>query len=278
MSKIGIGIVTCNRNDFLHDCITSVDRSKVDEAVIVNDGSALEVYYEQFHIIDNNKNIGVGKSKNKILKYLYDAGCDYMFIIEDDVIIKDNNVFNEYIKASNTTGIQHFNYGPGTPFNRKQNQKFDIHNRHELDQKSEPNPKKIIDYGNIKISLFEHVAGMFSFFTRKVIEEVGYMDENFYNAWEHVDHTYRIIKKDLHPPFWYFADIYNSHEFLSEHTDAIEKSAINKDNESFLINVQKGVEQYIKKHGHAPNNPPYKSKDDVITILKKIKNENSISS
>lgn len=270
MSKIGIGIVTCNRKDFLQDCIAGIDLSKVDEAVIVND-STLDVRHGLFHVINNNENIGVGKSKNKILKYLFKKNCDYMFIIEDDTIIKDNNVFAEYIKASKITGIQHFNYGPGTPFNRKQNQNFDIHNRHELSQISEPTPRKIIDYGDIKISLYQHVAGMFSFFTREVIEEVGYIDEDFYNAWEHVEHTYRIIKKGLHPPFWYFADIFNSHHFLSEHKDAIEKSAISKNNETFLENVKKGSKIYIKKHGHAPNNPPVVTEQEVVTFLKKLK-------
>jgi GT2 family glycosyltransferase len=277
MSKIGIGIVTCNRNDFLHACIESLDLTKVDEKVIVNDG-ALQVRHNAFHVINNEENIGVGKSKNKILRYLYEQNCDYMFIIEDDTLIKDNNVFDEYIKASKRTGIQHFNYGPGTPFNRKQNENFDIHNRHKLEQESEPNPRKVIDYGDVKISLYQHVAGMFSFFTRKVIEDVGYIDEDFYNAWEHVEHTYRIIKKGYHPPFWFFADIYNSHNFLTEHRDAIEKSAISKNSETFLENVRKGGELYIKKHGHAPNNPPYVSEADAISSLKDIKNESSISS
>lgn len=270
MSKIGIGVVTCNRTDFLHACIKSIDLTKVDEKVIVNDGS-IDIRNSQFHVINNKKNIGVGKSKNKILKYLYDQGCDYMFIIEDDTIIRDNNVFSQYITASKVTGIQHFNYGPGTPFNRKQNQNFDISNRHELDQEAAPTPRKIIDYGDVQISLYEHVAGMFSFFTKKVIEEVGYIDEDFYNAWEHVEHTYRIIKKGYHPPFWYFADIHNSHKFLTEHKDAIEKSAISKDNETFLENVRRGSELYVKKHGHAPNNPPYSSKYEVIKSLKNIK-------
>lgn len=270
MSKIGVGIVTCNRNNFLHECLKSLDLAKIDEKVIVNDG-VLEIRHNQFHVINNEKNIGVGKSKNKILKYLYERNCDYMFIIEDDTIIKDNNVFDEYIKASNITGIQHFNYGPGTPFNRKQDKNFDIHNRHELSQESEPTPKKIIDYGDIKIALYQHVAGMFSFFTRKVISDVGYFDEDFYNAWEHVDHTYRIIKEGYHPPFWYFADIHNSHKFLSEHIDAIEKSAISKNNETFLENVKKGGEIYIKKHGHTPNNPPRVTDQEVITFLKKLR-------
>ena len=270
MSKVGIGIVTCNRNAFLHACINSLDLTKVDECVIVNDGN-IDVKHHQIHIINNENNIGVGKSKNKVIKYLYDKGCDYMFVIEDDTIIKDNNVFEEYIKASKVTGIQHFNYGPGTPFNRVQKQSFDIHNREILDQESAPIPRKIIDYGNLQISLYQHVAGMFSFFTREVIDRVGYMDEDFYNAWEHVEHTYRIIKEGYHPPFWYFADIHNSHKFLSEHKDAIEKSAISKNSKTFHENVRKGGELYFKKHGHAPNNPPPVTEQSVISFLKTLK-------
>lgn len=277
MSKIGLGIVTCNRNDFLRDCINSINLDKIHETVIVNDGD-VDIKHNQIHVINNDKNIGVGRSKNKILKYLYEKNCDYIFIIEDDTIILDNNVFNEYIKASKKTGIQHFNYGPGTPFNREQNKDFDIHNRHELNQESKPKPRKIIDYGDLKIALYTHVAGMFSFFTRKVIKEVGYIDEDFYNAWDHVEHTYRIIKNKLHPPFWYFADIHNSHKFLSEHSDSIIKSAISKDSKTFMENVKKGGVIYFKKHGHAPNNPPFTSESEVMQILKDIKNENSISS
>jgi GT2 family glycosyltransferase len=202
---------------------------------------------------------------------MYKRDCDFIFIIEDDTIITDQRVFKEYIKASKVTGIQHFNYGPGTPFNRVQKQSFDIHNREILDQESAPIPRKIIDYGNLQISLYQHVAGMFSFFTREVIDRVGYMDEDFYNAWEHVEHTYRIIKEGYHPPFWYFADIHNSHKFLSEHKDAIEKSAISKDSKTFHENVRKGGELYFKKHGHAPNNPPPVTEQSVISFLKTLK-------
>ena len=59
-------------------------------------------------------------SKNIAMQKLLDKGCDYIFIIEDDMIILDDSVFNKYIQASKVSGIQHFNYGPGSPFNRKQ--------------------------------------------------------------------------------------------------------------------------------------------------------------
>ena len=52
--------------------------------------------------------------------------CDYIFIIEDDMLIKKPDVFNKYIEAYQATGIHHFNYGPGSPFNRKQKIQFDL--------------------------------------------------------------------------------------------------------------------------------------------------------
>lgn len=272
MSKIGLGIVTCNRPEFLSKCIASIDFSKVDERVIVNDGK-IDVKHPNFTVIKNEENIGVGKSKNKILKHLYEKGCDYIFLLEDDMLILDNNVFEKYIQAHKKSGIHHFNYGPGSPFNRKQNIKFDLHNRHELDQHSKPNPRKVIDYGDdVEISLFQHTVAMFSFFTRKIIKEVGYLDEDFYNAWEHVDHTYRIIKAGYHPPFWYFADIFDSHKFLSEAPEAIDKSSIANDSEQWKKNVYGGREIYLKKHGHYPNEPPFTSEEEVIKVLKKLKN------
>jgi hypothetical protein len=208
------------------------------------------------------------------MKYLYDEGCDYIFIIEDDMLVKDENVFDKYIETYKKSGIHHFNYGPGSPFNRKQNIAFDLHNRHLLDQHSEPNPRLIIDYGNdTKVALYEHTVAMFSFFTREVLEKVGYLDEEFYNAWEHVDHTYRIIKAGYHPPFWYFADIADSDKLLTEAPGAIDNSSIANKSEQWQKNVYGGREIYKKKHGHYPNMPPPVTKDEVLVIIKKLKNE-----
>jgi GT2 family glycosyltransferase len=203
------------------------------------------------------------------MKHLLDIGCDYIFIIEDDMVVLDVTVFDKYIEASKISGIQHFNYGPGSPFNRKQTiTNFDLHNRHLLDQHSEPNPKMIIDYGKVKVSLFEHTVAMFSFFTKEVLEKVGLIDEDFYNAWEHVDHTYRIIKAGYHPPFWWFADLHDSHKFLTEAPGAIDNSSIANKTEQWEKNVYGGREIYLKKHGHYPNQPPYISKEDVINAIK----------
>ena len=274
-TKIGVGIITCNRPDYLKSLLDSLVPCKeaIDELVVVNDGQPIEVSLFKGEYILNKTNLGVGKSKNKALEYLLDKNCDYIFLIEDDTLILDKDVFNKYIEASRLSGIQHFNYGPGTPFNRKQVEHFDLHNRHELNQDSKPAPRLVIDYGDIKIALYTHVAGMFSFFTKTVLQKVGLIDEQFYNAWDHVDHTYRIIKAGYHPPFWWFADIEDSHKLLGEAKNAIIKSAIAKDTQEWYDAVYKGREVYLQKHGHYPNQPPQTTKEEVLQTLKKIKKQ-----
>lgn len=270
--KIGIGIITCNRTDYLKALLDSIKHCNWAEFIIVNDGDHLELPGYNYYIHNNEKNLGVGKSKNIAMQHLLDKGCDYIFIIEDDMIILDDTVFDKYIQASKASGIHHFNYGPGSPFNRKQDIQFDLHNRHLLDQHSEPNPKMVLDYGSdIKISLFEHTVAMFSFFTRAVLEKVGLYDEAYYNAWEHVDHTYMIIKAGYHPPFWWFADLYDSHKYITEAPEAINNSSIANNNEQWHKNVYGGREIYKQKHGHYPNEPLFYTKDQVIQTLKQLK-------
>ena len=86
---------------------------------------------------------------------------------------------------------------------------------------------------------------MFSFFTREVLEKVGYIDEQFYNAWEHVDHTYRIALAGYHPPFWWFADIADSEKYLEEAPGAIDNSSI-ADKKEQWHNIQYCTEQGTK--------------------------------
>lgn len=274
--KIGVGIVTYNRVEMLKTLLKSIAHCNwLDEMIIVNDGDPIELNGYNWYLHQNEQNLGVGKSKNIAMKYLLEKGCDHIFIIEDDMVILDDRVFDMYIEASKVSGIQHFNYGPGSPFNRVQKiQNYDLHNRHLLDQHSKPNPKLIINYGEVKISLYEHTVAMFSYFSKKALEDVGLYDEDYYNAWEHVDHTYRFIKKGYHPPFWWFADIYESEKYLMEAPNAINDSTIANNTGQWEKNVLEGRELYKNKHGHYPNNPPPMTQSEVLFSIKQIYEKN----
>lgn len=274
--KIGLGTITHNRPDYLRSIIASIEPclDTIDEFVVINDGEEIkDLVLPKGELIKNEVNLGVAKSKNKAMKYLFDKGCDYIFIVEDDMIIKDKAIFQKYVEAHKVSGIHHFNYGPGSPFNRKQTIKnFDLHNRHLLDEKSEPNPHLIVDYGTCKIALYQHTVAMFSFFTRELLEQgLGYMPEEYFNAWEHVCSTYSIIKAGYHPPFWSFADLENSHLLIEEAPNAIANSSIANNEEQWKKNVMGGREIYKKKHGHYPNEVAQPSEEQIIKSLKEIK-------
>lgn len=265
--KIGLGIITCNREHFFHKCFNSIDRSKVQSLIVVNDGSRLLEPPKDVTLIENileqgTDKKGVGVCKNIALKYLtQEQQCDFIFLMEDDIFIKDNKVFDEYIQAYKETGIQHFNYA--------------LHGYYNLTKDRVHAIKCSIEYPNSKkISLYHNVLGAFSFYTRQVIEDVGLMDESYYNAMEHVDHTYQIIKKGYHPPFRWFADIEDSYKYLEDIVENHQESEIRK-NPNWVENFKKACELFKEKNGFSVIDGTEKiaAFDDVKKALKQIKTD-----
>ena len=274
-NKIGLGIITCNKPDRLAQSIKTVPGDDyIDCLVIVNDGEPYDssLYPAGAHVIQHETNKCVGPSKNDALKYLMDQDCDHLFIMEDDVLIKDPDVFKQYIKTAQATGIWHLNYALQGPANRKQTHQgpMDVEKRHELDQEGEPNPRGVIEYKDgVRLALYPNSVGAFSYYYKGVIKAVGYNDEVFKNAWEHVEHTYRIIKAGLHPPFWWFADIADVDKYLDSIPGCIENSTIAHTPE-WIENFRKGMVHYEQKHGWAPQCTPQATIQQVELALREI--------
>jgi len=240
--KIGVGIVTCNRPSFFLKCFRSIPKEHT--LAVVNDGMNFEDIdklqkEKSFAYFHNEINLGVGGSKNKLFRYLLNNGCGHIFIVEDDIIVKNPAVFQKYIDARNITGIQHFNFGYHGPAN-----KGGISG-------GKPQPKHIIDYGDIRIALNMHSVGAFCYYTKEVLEKVGLIDENYINAFEHVDHDYRIAKAGMCTPYWNFADIADSTNYLDE-IECSENSSSIRPRSDWRDNIIKGMELFIKKHGVSP--------------------------
>lgn len=254
MSNIGIGLITCNREDFLSKCYKSIKKEWYNELIIVNDGQ-IPLKMAGINIINNGKNIGVGKTKNKALKYLLDKNCEHIFLVEDDVIFKQN-VFKEYIKASEKTKVKHFNYC--------------LHGHDNKRNGIIPNPRKIFEIRGYKVALYFNVYGACSYYHKSVLEDIGLIDEEYYNAMEHVDHTMEAIKKGHHPPFRWFIDIEKSNEYLEDQDENHNKSTIRKGD--WLKHFHAGVKRFKDKWNINVTDPyqQYDQLDDVVNYFKNL--------
>ncbi len=251
-NSIGIGIVTYNSEERIKQSANRIPKC-YKNFVIVNDGTPYNdsVYPENAHIIQHERNLSVGAAKNSAIKYLMDNGCEHIFILEDDLLIKDENVFDEYIRHSIISGIKHLNFGLSD----------DIKNKHE----GKPNPKLLIPYQDgIKISLYHDCFASLQYFRREVIEKIGYFDTQFVNAMEHVDYTFMTIKHGFHPPMWFFADIENSQNYLEMIPN--NESIINKSTN--LNEIQKrAIFLFKNKHGYLPGEISQVNNDMLNKIL-----------
>ncbi len=267
--SIGFGMVTYNAEHRIKQSAFTVP-NWVDNFVIVNDGTPYseDSYPKEVHIIQHETNKSVGAAKTTAIKYLLEnTDCEHIFLMEDDIIIKDENVFEEYIKHSLVSGIKHLNFALHGPANKKGSQGFsDLNDRKDVD--GEPNPRMIVPYKNeennqeVTIALYPNCVGAFSYYSRKVLEDLGGFDPAFKNAWEHVEHTYQAIKKMYHPAFWYFADINKSWDYLTDIPNSIEESTI-AHTDTWNDNFRKGTSWYKKKHGMTPTETPVATPEQV---------------
>jgi hypothetical protein len=117
-----------------------------------------------------------------------------------------------------------------------------------------------------------HSVGAFCYYTREVLKKCGLIDENFHNAFEHVEHSYRIAKDGYTTPYWNWADIANSMDYLDE-IECSEKSSSIRPRNDWKENIIKGATLFQKKHGYSPawqNAVPDTSEKDVKGIMKNI--------
>lgn len=263
--KIGCALITCDRPDFFKKSLNSLLDAVQDkgiEYVVINDGLEKLPFYP-INFIETGGKKGVAIAKNLGLKFLIDNGCTHLFLMEDDIEITDNNVFDKYIETSKKTGIKHFNYG--------------LHGNHNKDSYGDPFIIKTINYGNnIFIDLYQNILGAFSYYHKSVIEKIGFIDEEYYLSMEHVDHTYKASLKKYTSPWRYFADVHNSFEYLKDIVPDHQQSKIrNKSN--FQEIFKNGLDLFIKKNGFSVvqgYGPPEEivTMSDCITKLKEIYN------
>lgn len=226
-NKTAVAIITCNREEFLHQAVESIDRDAVGEIFVVNAGGHLKKRPEGVKIVQCNRNpTVVGIAKNIALREMKKHGYEFLFLMEDDVKVKNNNVFQKYIETAMDSGLWagQLSYGvhggvgggnvapDGTPLKRL-----------------------TVQYTHHKVDLYRNSFQAFTLYHANVLNQIGYFAENYLNAAEHLDHYYTAYLKGLGCNYWYFPDIENSFEYL-EDIDANHSNSVIRNSKDFTTN------------------------------------------
>lgn len=99
MDKVCAIIVTYNSMQWINECLSSLESSQypIDYVIIDNDSSdeTIDFIKKKFSpekIFENGRNLGFGKANNLGLKWAYQAGYDYYFLVNQDVYINHDVV------------------------------------------------------------------------------------------------------------------------------------------------------------------------------------------
>jgi glycosyltransferase involved in cell wall biosynthesis len=278
--KIGLAIITKQPRDTFPEAF-DFWHHMVDHVVVVNDGDEFTYdwsggfrnkYVGRFPettltYIKNPENLGVATSKNKAMQQLLDQGCDHIFIMEDDMRIIDNQIFQAYIDASKKSGIQHLMFGYHGPANKNGI------------SHGKPCPRLVVDYGDLSLAFNQHCVGAFCYYSRKALEDVGLIDEKFRNAFDHVSHSYELALKGYSTPYWWWADLANSLDYIEEQACSEENSSIKtpESMQKWEDNIRGSMDYFKEKFGVFPfgsDGVPDTIEQEILTFLKNVRHEN----
>lgn len=202
--KIGVGITTYNAEHYFKDLYDSLPMDKIDELVVVNGGNEYKGKYDKAHWIQHANNFYPSFCRNDCLRFLQERDMDYYVIIEDDMIIKDPDIFEKYINAMKVSGLGYFcfastSWGSGEPGKRT--------------------PKLEVQFTkDTSICLYPNMCNEFTIKSKECLEDTGYYNNKFRYLWD-VENVYRISKSKHMYDFWYFPDIKNSDELIINHPE-----------------------------------------------------------
>lgn len=252
---VGLAVTTYNRLSYLKRCIESLEMARWGDAavrVVVDDGSN-EDGYDVFlkglqdsgvSVIRNGVNKGVAATKNIALNFMLEQGVEHLFLLEDDILVRSAAVLQQYLAYARVHDLQHLNFALHGDKNRGRENFFE-------------RPGSAVLY-------YPDLTGAFSYYSRTLLKAVGLMDENYPNALEHVDFTYRAAQAGYTLPFWYFADHPLNQELLEEQPEAISSSVTRS--EGWRTRFEEAKNYWIKKHGSWPDRPLVDCGTDIVEL------------
>lgn len=239
--KIGLVVTTYNTESWFKKLYETIPFHKLDECVIINGGNLYtDVYKKHTAWIQHNINVGAVQSRIDGIHYLLGRKCEHIFIIEDDMLLKNENVFQRYIEASKATGLKYLCFcsnamGSGEPGMRT--------------------PARTVDYKKDKISFYREMNNEFTYHHASVFKDIGVYDTNFKHLWD-VEFVYRVLISEKYGcGFRYFPDVFDSDEYVANLPESINNSRTNVNNKRNQ-ELPPYFQMFQQKHGfHIPHIP-----------------------
>lgn len=193
-SRIGIAITTHNRADVLSRALTQHMKFLPAGAlvVVIDDGSKPEsVVPSGVQLLRHDSSLGIVASKNASLTVLMDAGCEHLFLWDDDAWPIADNWHLPYIESPEP----HLAY-----------QFFDLAGRNKLNDMA-------VLHRDDKHIAYTGQRGVMLYYHRSAIEKVGGFDSVYGRGmYEHPDLALRIHNAGLST--WAFADVVGSEKLI----------------------------------------------------------------
>lgn len=242
---IGLGVVTYNCPSRYERCVRSLFQQLNDEVSVwafYEDGSLPEhrPYYlraadyleEDWGIpnltLSDGVNRGVAYAKNQLITALLASDATDIFIVEDDMLCLSPKAVTEYARVARDTGIGHFSFAHHGPINKDGPLGTDG-----------------------EVELYHGCVGSWCYYSRDCLLSVGLMDEHFRNAYDHVEHTFRCAKAGFTTPFWRFADVAGSADWIKEQPDSFDTTQIHK-GPGWIANINRSLKYWRDKDKDCP--------------------------
>ena len=252
---LSVIIVNYNVKFFLEQCLKSVFRSGKDldmEVIVVDnnsvDGSVnmIKEKFPQVKLIANKENTGFSKANNQGINI---SSGKYVLILNPDTIVEDDTLpkvvkFMDENPDAGGLGVKMLDgNGRFLPESKRSLPTpavafYKIFGLSSLFPKSKIFGKYHLGYlDNNKTHQVEILPGAFMLVRRKVLDEIGYLDEDFFMYGEDIDLSWRIIKAGYKN--YYFPETRIIH-YKGEST---KKSSIN-----YVIVFYKAMVIFARKH------------------------------
>ena len=260
---LSIIIVNYNVKHFLHQCLKSIERSKQNinlEIFVVDNNSvdgSINMIQNEFpyvKLISNDKNTGFAKANNQAIKK---AKGEYILLLNPDTIIEENTLMEtiSFLQKNTQAGALGVKMIDGNGNFLPESKRslpspsiafYKIFGLSFIFPKSKKFGKYHLNYlDKEKIHEIDVISGAFFMIRKKIIDEIGMLDENFFMYGEDIDLSYRIQKKG-------YKNFYlPTTSIIHYKGESTKKTSIN-----YIFTFYQAMIIFVKKHYHTSKANP----------------------